>query len=213
MENRRDFLKRTAFLTAALPLVVNCKSLSSDESADILSLIKQNAQPGAEGMGAIDAPQNVSWKTALSTAADKGEKILISGTVYDLDGKTLVPNALIYVYHTNIEGYYGRGKNEPQHGRHRGWMLTDKQGRYEFQTIKPAPYPNRNIAAHIHMTLTTGNRKEDWFDDILFEGDPLISDKERRNAGKKGGFEPILKLEKNAEGFWTAKRDIRLWRM
>ena len=213
MENRRNFLKRIALLTAALPFIGNWKSFSGDEPTDILSLIKKNVQPvGVEGMGAIDVPKNVSWKTILSTPADKGEKILISGTVYDIDGRTPVPNALIYLYHTDIEGYYGRLKGEPKHGRYRGWMLTNEKGRYAFQTIKPAPYPENRFAAHIHMTLTTKDRKEDWFDDILFEGDPLISERERKEAGNKGGFQPILKLEKNSNGFWTAQRNIQLWK-
>lgn len=213
MENRRDFLKRTALLAAALPLVVNCKGFAVDEPQDILSLIKKNAQPvGAEGRGAIDAPANVSRKTVLADKSDKGEQMLISGTVYDTDGKTPFPNALIYLYHTDIEGYYGRSKNEHKHGRYRGWMLTDKQGRYEFQTIKPAPYPVNQFAAHIHMTVTTKKMREDSVDSILFEGDKLISARERQEAGKKGGFNPILKLEKTADGIWTARRDIQLWK-
>lgn len=214
MENRRDFLKRTALLTAGLPFIVNCKSFAETAKPDILSLIKKNAKPAeAEGMGAINAPRNVSSKTILWSETDRGEKIAISGTVYDLDGTTPVPNALIYLYHTDIEGYYGRKPSEPKHGRYRGWVLTDAEGRYAFQTIKPAPYPDNRFAAHIHMTLTTTDRKEDWFDDILFEGDPLISERERQNAGKKGGFQPILKLKKEPNGIWTATRDIRLWKM
>lgn len=213
MENRRDFLKRAA-LSAAIPLIANCRIFAANDSPDVLSLIRKNARPvGAEGMGAIDAPANVSSKTILSTAADTGEKILISGTVYETDGKTPVPNALIYLYHTDIEGFYGRSRNEPKHGRYRGWLLTDRQGRYEFQTIKPAPYPTKQFAAHIHMTLTTADRKEDWFDNILFDGDPLISERERKEAGSKGGFQPILKLEKSANGIWTARRDVQLWKV
>jgi len=213
-ENRREFLKRVSLTAIVFPLLLSCKNNSLAQKPDeiILDMIKKNARPtGAEGMGAIDAPKNLSWKTVLSNDADKGEKMLISGTVFDLDGKTPVPNALIYLYHTDIEGFYGRKKDEPKHGRYRGWLLTDKQGRYEFQTIKPAPYPDNRFAAHIHFTLTTASRKEDWFDNILFEGDPLISERERKEAGNKGGFQPILKLDKNADGIWTARRNIQLW--
>lgn len=215
-ESRRDFLRRASLAAIAFPLLANCKydTLAQKSGENILDLIKKNAQTkGAEGMGAIDAPANVSWKTMLSTDADTGEKMLISGTVFDLDGKTPVPNALIYLYHTDIEGFYGRRKDEAKHGRYRGWLLTDAKGRYEFQTIKPAPYPENRFAAHIHFTLTTASRKEDWFDNILFEGDPLISERERKEAGNKGGFQPILKLKKNADGLWTAQRNIQLWKI
>lgn len=211
-ETRREFLKRASIAAVAFPFLLNCKSdtLAQKSGDDVLSLLKKNAAPaGAEGRGAIDAPRNVSWRTVLSAGSDKGEKMLISGTVYLADGKTPAPNVLIYLYHTDIEGYYGRG-NEHKHGRYRGWMLTDGQGKFEFETIKPAPYPVNRFAAHIHMTVTTKTMREDSIDSILFEGDKLISPMERETAGRKGGFNPILKLEKGANGFWQATRDIQL---
>lgn len=215
-ENRREFLRRAALTAVAFPFLLNCKSdtLAQKSDEDILSLLKKNAMPAnAEGRGAIDVPKDVSWKTLLSTDADKGEKMLISGTVFETDGKTPAPNTLIYLYHTDIEGYYGRSGGEHKHGRYRGWLLTDQNGKYEFQTIKPAPYPVNRFAAHIHMTVTTKALKEDSIDSILFEGDRLISAYERETAGRKGGFNPIVKLEKDANGIWQATRDIRLWKV
>ncbi len=212
-ENRRDFLKRMTAASIALPFLLNCKSdtLAQKSGEDILELLKKNAvQTSGEWSGAFDAPKDVSWRAVLSKDADKGEKMLISGTVFQTDGKTPAPNVLIYLYHTDIEGIYGRGGGEHRHGRYRGWLLTDATGRYEFQTIKPAPYPENRFAAHIHTTLTTKNMKEDWIDSTLFEGDALISPRERERAGKKGGFNPIVRLEKGAGGIWTATRDIQL---
>lgn len=214
-ENRREFLKRASIAALAFPLLLNCKNntLAQKSDENILSLIKKNAKTaGAEGMGAIDAPKDVSWKTILLNDSDKGEKMTLSGTVFKSDGKTPAPNVLIYIYHTDIEGYYGRKSGEHKHGRYRGWLLTDEKGRYEFTTIKPAPYPENRFAAHIHTTLTTTEMKEDWIDNYLFEGDKLISARERAEAGKRGGFNPILKLEKGANGVWTATRDIQLWK-
>jgi hypothetical protein len=63
------------------------------------------------------------------------------------------------------------------------------------------------------MTLTGKNFREDSIDSILFEGDRLITSEERNLAGKKGGFNPIVKLEKNADGIWRATRDIQLWKV
>ena len=216
-ENRREFLRRASMAAVAFPLLLNCKShtLAQKNNEDILSLIKKNADasPGVNWCGAIDAPENVSWKTALSKKFDKEEPLIISGTVYETDGKTPAPNVLIYFYHTDGEGFYGRGNGEVRHGHFREWMLTNNQGAYEFSSIKPAPYPNRTQSAHIHMTLTGKNFKEDWIDSILFEGDKFITAQERVTAGKKGGFNPILKLEKGANGILQAVRDIRLWKI
>ena len=142
----------------------------------------------------------------------KTKKMVISGKVFEADGKTPAPNVLIYLYHTDIEGYYGRSGGEHKHGRYRGWLLTDAEGRYSFQTIKPAPYPENRFAAHIHMTVTTTAMREDWIDSILFEGDKLISERERQTAGQKGGFNPILSLKKGENNLWMATRDIQLWK-
>ena len=215
-ENRREFLRRAAAAAIAFPFLLNCKSdtLAQKSGADVLSLLKKNASPvGAEARGAIHAPTDVSWKSVLSKKSDRDEPMIISGTVYNPDGKTPAPNVLIYFYHTDSEGYYGRGNGEAQHGHFRGWMLTDKEGRYEFSSIRPAAYPVRKFAAHVHMTITTQNMREDSIDSILFEDDKLISRQERETAGRKGGFNPIVKLEKTAGAIWQATRDIQLWKV
>lgn len=215
IENRRDFLKRASLAVVAFPLLISCRSdTMAQKATDELSLIKKNAQPAsAEGMGAIDAPADVSWKTVLAKKSDRDEPMIISGTVYQADGKTPAPNILIYFYHTDSEGYYGRGNGEIRHGHFRGWMLTDAKGRYEFSSIKPASYPNRTFAAHVHMTVTGKNFREDWVDSILFEGDRFLTAEERTQAGKRGGFNPILKLEKGADGILRGARDIQLWKV
>ena len=213
IENRRDFLKKALIATSALPLTTSCRSdaFAQKSGDEILNAIRRNARPrGAEGMGAIDFPEMVGAKFDLASEKDKGELMKISGTVYQPDGKTPAANTLIYLYHTDIEGYYGRTSEEHKHGRYRGWMLTNKDGRYEFVTIKPAPYPVNRFAAHIHMTVTTPTAREDWIDSILFEGDNLISSREREEAGRRGGFNPILSLKKGDGGLYYATRDIQL---
>lgn len=211
-EGRRDFIRNAVIAAAALPLLASCQydTLASGSVSDDLALIKRNAitDPSCNWCGAKDVPANVSWATTLSNETDKGEPMEIAGTVFMPDGKTPAPNTLIYLYHTDFEGYYGRN-GEPRHGRYRGWLLTDAKGKYAFKTIKPAPYPENRFAAHIHMTLTGKNFKEDWIDSILFEGDTLISQQERNMAGRKGGFQPILKLEKGNDGFLRGVRNIQ----
>ena len=211
--DRRDFLRQASMAALAFPLLAGCRGemwASQTAESDVLASIKKNALPaGGDWSGAIEAPADVSWKTALATAKDEGEPMLISGTVYRPDGKTPAPNTLIYLYHTDMYGIYGRA-GQPKHGKFRGWMLTDAKGRYEFSSIRPASYPNTTFAAHVHMTVTTADRREDWVDSILFEGDRFISARERQEAGRRGGFQPIVKLVKNSGGILQATRDIQL---
>lgn len=212
IEDRRSFLKRSSIALAALPLLVGCNgdTLASSNPKDVLARLRQNAQGrSAEGMGAIDVPDNVSWRTTFPVNADDGEAMIISGTVYKADGKTVASNTLIYFYHTDKFGIYGR-QGQPQHGRFRGWMLTDARGRYEFASIRPASYPNSTQSQHVHMTLTTTEAREDWIDSILFEGDRFLTTRERESSGRRGGFNPIVKLERGKDGLMHAVRDIKL---
>jgi protocatechuate 3,4-dioxygenase beta subunit len=211
MNDRREFLKQAA-LAFAFPLVFGCRIDSSAQVSDDKMLrellANANADPSDAYWGARSAPADVTWRTRLSTDADKGERIQIGGTVYKTDGKTLAANTLIYLYHTDIYGIYGRN-GEHRHGRHRGWMLTDERGRYEFDSILPASYPNSTIAKHIHMTVTTLDKKEESVDSILFDGDRFLTTRDREIH--RGGFDPVLKLVKGTDGISRGTRDIRLW--
>ena len=211
-ENRRDFLKRASMAALALPLLIGCEtdSLAQKNPSDVLSLLRRNAQPrGAEARGAIEVPDSVSWRTAFNIGKGDGEPMVISGTVFKADGKTPAPNTLIYFYHTDKYGIYGR-EGQPKHGRYRGWMLTDAKGRYEFSSIRPASYPNSTQSQHVHMTITTTEALEDSIDSILFEGDKFLTVRERDGSGKRGGFNPIVKLTSGKDGIMHAVRDIQL---
>jgi protocatechuate 3,4-dioxygenase, beta subunit len=213
IESRRDFL-RHASLALALPLVFGCRSDSSAQTADntLLAAIKKNANQDTrdEYWGARSVPADVSWRTRLATPDDEGDRIIINGTIYKSDGKAVAANTLIYLYHTDVYGIYGRrDKGEHRHGRHRGWMLTDANGRYEFESILPASYPDSTIAKHIHMTLTTIDKKEESVDSILFEGDKFLTTRDREIH--RGGFDPVLKMVKGSDGILRGVRDIRLW--
>lgn len=219
IENRREFLRRVSLATVAFPLLLNCKNetLAQKSNENVLNSMRKNAAT-AKDCGnwcgsAHEAPDDVSWKAVLADEKDEGEPLIISGTVYEKDAKTPASNILIYAYHTNAKGFYGRGNGEHPHGKHHGWMLTDSQGRYEFRTIKPAPYPLRDTPAHIHFTLTGVDFKEYWIDDIWFEGDDLITPEiKRKQLTGRGGFNSIVKLGKGADEIWQARRDIQLWK-
>lgn len=211
-KTRRDFLKRASMAAVAFPFLSACNSsvLALSDTGKVLAQIRKNAKVrGTEGMGAIDVPDSVSWRAAFAVTQNDGEAMIISGTVFKADGKTPAPNVLIYFYHTDKFGIYGRA-GEPKHGRFRGWMLTDAQGRYEFSSIRPASYPNSTQSQHVHMTLTGTDFQEDWIDSILFEGDRFLTPRERESSGKRGGFDPIVTLRPGADGILRATRNIQL---
>jgi protocatechuate 3,4-dioxygenase beta subunit len=120
---------------------------------------------------------------------------------------------LLYAYHTNARGYYahavgtmGQGR---WHGDLRGWLRTGPGGRYRIETIRPAPYPDRSIPAHIHMHVMVQGGRERYIDDVVFDDDPLVTAGYRSGASNRGGS-GIVHLERDASGVLHGRRDIIL---
>ena len=98
----------------------------------------------------------------------------MSGTIFQPDGKTPADGVVLCVYHTDATGYYSKD-DDPYNPRLRGWMKTGPDGKYEFHTIRPAPYPRRDTPAHIHAQIYSEKIPEYAIDEYWFEGDPLIN--------------------------------------
>ena len=121
--------------------------------------------------------------TAQHAAAPAGERIVVSGCVFDEDGQP-VRGALVELWQANAAGRY-RHRND-QHNAPLdpnfdgyGRALTDGQGRYRFLTIKPGAYPwgNHHNAwrpAHIHFSLFGAGLLSRLVTQMYFPGDPLL---------------------------------------
>ncbi len=155
-------------------------------------------------------PDTLSSRAAIVSADEPGEKLVISGTVYASDGKTPFAGLILYFYQTDLSGVYNRTTGSWRSPRLHGWIRTDANGRYELMTIKPGSYPNRRDPAHIHVTVKLPGAGARWLDAYLFEGDPFLSDAEKKQARNEGNFSPVLKLRKSDDGVLTARRDIIL---
>ena len=158
-------------------------------------------------------PGQLSWQTTIAPADEPGESLEVSGVLFQKDGKTPAAGVILYVYHTDNEGRYSRGTGATEcarrHGRLRGWMKTDANGRYRFRTIRPASYPNSTAEQHIHPIIKEPGLKEYWIDEFTFDDDPLLTSKVRKRMQNRGGS-GILKPGRNAEGVWVAERNIVL---
>lgn len=168
------------------------------------------AQPGlpaCEWCGAADAPAALTSVARLAPAGEPGERLIVEGRILHADGRTPAAKVLLYAYQTDITGEYplrgGEIGNGRRHGALRGWLRTGADGRYRIETIRPAPYPGRNTAAHIHVTLTPPGASEGWIDDIVFSDDPLLSARERAGRG-------VVTLQRDTDGVLRATRDLLL---
>ncbi len=147
--------------------------------------------------------------SAVLTKPDEpGVPLRVRGTVYRSDGKTPAPGVILYVYQTDATGLYAREAGADP--RIRGWMRTDAAGRYEFTTIRPAPYPNRTEPAHIHTQLWGPGVPPQWNVELLFADDPLVRPAEKRESASLGRFAFVKSPVKGPDGVFETTLDIRL---
>jgi protocatechuate 3,4-dioxygenase beta subunit len=172
-------------------------------------------QENCNWCGTSEAPENVSWRTIIPLKGETGVKLIISGTVYLPDGKTPAKDIIIYVHHTNNKGVYPKTGNEKGNGKYhgylRGWMKTDSNGKYEFETIRPAPYHSHGgEPAHIHYNVQGSNYPEYWLTATWFSDDPRVTDDYKKSVERSGGFSNILTLTNDENNVLRGRRDIIL---
>jgi len=155
-------------------------------------------------------PSTVSFSATIAARDEPGTPLIITGRVFHSDKKTLYAGLILYFYQTDESGVYNKTDGSFLRPRLHGWVKTDKDGRYELRTIKPGSYPRRNESAHIHVTTKGSGTSARWLDEILFEGDPNLSDAERRKMDEMGRFSPVVRLSKDGNGVLHAVRDIIL---
>jgi protocatechuate 3,4-dioxygenase beta subunit len=163
---------------------------------------------GGAPCGSCIAPADLSWKTMVTGLEERGEPLQISGRILQPDGKP-AEGIVLFVYHTDATGYYNE-KDDASHPRLKGWMKTGPDGRYEFRTIKPAPYPHRTTPAHIHAHVYGPQYSERSIEDYWFAGDPFITEKELATRKQQGAEPAIVTLKRDAEGVWQGVRNITL---
>ncbi|MBL8524969.1 MAG: hypothetical protein JNN20_14860 [Betaproteobacteria bacterium] len=161
-------------------------------------------------------PAALAPRASLVTAGEPGEKLVVQGAVRDVAGKA-VPGIIVYAYQTNAAGIYppndrAGGAAARRHGMLRGFALTDKDGSYRFDTVRPASYPNTDIPQHIHMHIVEPGRCTYYIDDVLFEDDPKLTPQKRRIEVHGRGGNGVVQPQRAADRTWQVTRDIVLGR-
>ncbi len=99
-------------------------------------------------------------------AATEADNSLAPGTLLTIRGQILrgdgapAANARVDIWQTDHTGRYRHPQDAGDEPLHRGFqgygrVRTDKDGRYEFMTVKPANYGSR--PPHVHFRVDDGN--------------------------------------------------------
>jgi protocatechuate 3,4-dioxygenase beta subunit len=112
-----------------------------------------------------------------------GERITVTGRLLGSDGRPIA-DSLVEIWQANPAGRY-RHRNDrwpaplDPNFQGGGRTVTDSEGRNEFVTIKPGPYPwgnhyNAWRPAHIHFSVMGRAFDERLVTQMYFPGDPLF---------------------------------------
>lgn len=196
-------LLKPAIFLLLLPAFTHCSGQTNAAQPDM-----KNKKPvhqkhvggyceGCERMY-VGMPKNIGSVDTTAGWYEKGQKLLIRGTVFQSDGKTPAPDVVVYFYHTDNDGYYSPGPGFDQkaerHGHLRGWVKSDKNGRYAIYTLRPVSYPGSRNPAHIHPIVRESRLSNEYYiDDWVFDDDPFLTETERKRLPNRGGS-GILKV-------------------
>jgi protocatechuate 3,4-dioxygenase beta subunit len=134
---------------------------------------------GERDVGALEADLTIQRE-----GEPQGERIVVTGRIVDGDGRP-VAGQLVEIWQANAGGRYIHRRDQhpaplDPNFTGVGRCLTQADGTYWFQTIKPGPYPWKNHynawrPAHIHFSLFGTDFTQRMVTQMYFPGDPLFA--------------------------------------
>lgn len=149
----------------------------------------------------IGMPKHIQSVDTSAGWNQDGQKLLITGTIFQRDGVTPAPNVILYYYHTDVNGLYADkadlDRRVVRHGYIRGWVKSDENGHYSIYTVRPASYPNSKEPAHIHPAIVEAGIENPYYiDEFVFDDDVFLTSDKRKKAENRGGSGVLRVLEK-----------------
>ena len=134
-------------------------------------------------LGSLQVRESDNDLTVQHAGEPIGERITVSGRVFDTEGKPL-RGTLVEIWQANSAGRYKHRWDrwpaplDPNFSG-AGRCVTDDEGRYQFTTIRPGPYPwgnhyNAWRPAHIHFSLLGRAFTQRLVTQMYFPGDPFF---------------------------------------
>jgi len=205
---RRQFLKNSSLAVLALSSteLISAKSTTSKRPPDDHEMCDKTTRDYyGQGPFYTENPPTIQ-NNQLAGSSEPGDRLIISGRVFNLDCSEYIPNAVIDVWQADHEGAYdNEGYNL------RGQTVSNDQGFFMFETIKPGKYLNGSMfrPSHIHYKITAPNYPT-LTTQLYFEGDSdLAADAAASiTSGEYDAQHRIIPLLENSDGILEGTWDI-----
>ena len=205
-KSRRKFLKNISLSFLSLSSLPFFLQSSNNRKENEISKCNPSTED-AYGQGPFytsNAPFIVD--NELANQSEIGDRIIISGRVFNLQCSQVIPNTEIDIWHANSLGQYDNlGFNL------RGKVLTNSQGFYIFESIKPGFYLNGSNyrPSHIHFKITPPGFNT-LITQLYFQDDPyIVSDlAASASSGPYDATHRIIPLNINSDGILEGTWDI-----
>lgn len=205
---RRQFLRNISLTTlgiGVLPILGAGKSPSSGIADDIAACDPTTLDLYGEGpFYTANAP--VIQNDQLAGPNEPGGRLTVSGRVYNQDCTEAIPDTEIDVWHCDDAGIYDNVGYQL-----RGKTLSNAQGFYLFETIKPGKYLNGNSfrPSHIHFKITTPGYPT-MTTQLYFQGDTDIPGDAAASvtSGQFDATKRIVPIVLTQNGVFQANWDI-----
>ncbi len=156
------------------------------------------------------AEDQLSHTDTIPDFRSKVNKLKLTGVVYQSDGVTPAKDVIIYIEQPNEDGDFDlRKSGDQRYVFHRSWVKTDENGRYTFYTFVPGGDRRYNQMQQIFPIIKEDSKQEVVLESLLFDMDPLLTKRCRKQLAKRGNAGRILTTTKE-EGILVAKKDIVL---
>lgn len=208
-------MKTPFFASVFLSLMLSCESRSQQQQNNVPVTPTGIVGGGCDGCEIMYAgmPTRMNSTDTSMGWQDARMKLVVTGTVYQSDGRSPAPNVIVYYWQTDEQGYYSKNSvlkgTAARHGARRGWMKTGADGKYALYTNRPAPYPRDDMPAHIHLAIKEPNLPNEYYvDELVFDDDRLLTTARRKALENRGGSGVLRTHEER--GIQVAEHDIIL---
>ena len=205
-DSRRQFLRNTSLAALSLGILPSIAKTTEPLKPNSIILCDESTED-AYGQGPFYTANAPSIQNdILANSNEVGTRLILSGQVLNLACSKVIPNTEIDIWHANDAGEYDNsGYNL------RGKAISNSQGFYVFETIKPGLYLNGTTfrPSHFHFKITPPNFPE-LITQLYFTGDPFIASDSAASitSGTFDASNRIIPLTVNTNGTLEGTWDI-----